>query len=45
MDDFECESAKLSSGLFPAVLQIDDRSESEVKIYEKAKNSLERLMG
>lgn len=45
LSDFECESVKLSSGLFPEISQADDRPESEIKIYEKAKDNFERLTG
>ena len=43
MNDFECESEKLSSGLFPEISQVDDRNEDEVKIYNKAKELLENI--
>ena len=45
LNDFESDSVKLSSGLFPEISQVDDRPPSEIKIYEKAKNSFERLTG
>lgn len=43
MNDFECESVKLSSGLFPEISQVDDRNEDEIKIYNKAKELLENI--
>lgn len=43
LNDFECNSVKLSSGLFPEVSHVDDRPLTEIKIYETAKRNLERL--
>lgn len=43
MNDFESESVKLSSGLFPEISQVDDRNEDEIKIYKKAKELLENV--
>jgi hypothetical protein len=45
MNDFECESVKLSSGIIPEASHIDDRPEAEIEIFEKAKNHFERLTG
>ncbi len=45
MNDFESESVKASSGLFPEISYVDDRPESEIKIFETAKKSFERLSG
>lgn len=45
MTDFECSSAKAASGLLPEINHIDDRPESEIIIFEKAKNNFERLTG
>ncbi len=43
MNDFESESVKLSSGLFPEITQVDDRNENEIKVYKKAKELLEKI--
>ncbi len=43
MNDFESESVKLSSVLFPEISQVDDRNEDEIKIYKKAKELLENI--
>jgi hypothetical protein len=45
MNDFECESVKLSGGLFPEISQIDIRPKEEKEIFEKAKVNLEMLTG
>ncbi len=45
MNDFESESVKSSSGLFPEISYVDERPENEIKIYENAKKSFERLTG
>lgn len=45
MADFECDSVKSSSGLLPEISHVDDRPVSEIEIFEKAKNSYERLTG
>lgn len=45
MNDFEAESVKSSSGLFPEISYFDDRPESEIKVYKTAKKSFERLSG
>lgn len=45
MNDFESESVKSSSGLFPEISYVDDRPESEIKVFEIAKKSFERLSG
>lgn len=45
MNDFESESVKLSSGLFPEISYADERPESEIKIFEQAKEHFERLTG
>ena len=43
MNDFESESVKASSGLFPEISYVDDRTEDEIKIFETAKTNFERL--
>ena len=43
MNDFESESVKLSSELFPEITQVDDRNENEIKVYKKAKELLEKI--
>lgn len=45
MNDFESESVKSSSGLFPEISYVDERPQSEIKVFETAKNSFERLTG
>lgn len=45
MNDFECDSVKLSSGLIPEMSHVDDRPESEIEIFNKAKINYERLTG
>ena len=45
MNDFESESVKLSSGLFPEISHVDERPESEIKIFNQAKEHFERLTG
>lgn len=45
MNDFESESVKASSGLFPEISYVDDRTEEEIKIFETAKTNFERLTG
>lgn len=45
MNDFESESVKASSGLFSEISYVDDRPESEIKIFETAKKGFERLSG
>jgi len=45
MNDFECESVRNSSGLFPEISQIDTRPKEEIAIFEKAKENLEKLIG
>jgi hypothetical protein len=45
MNDFECDSVKSGSGVFTEISYIDDRPESEIEIFEKAKHSYERLTG
>lgn len=45
MNDFECESAKLTSGMIPEMTHVDDRPEAEIKIFNKAKINFERLTG
>ena len=45
MNDFESESVKASSGLFPEISYVDDRPEDEIKIFETAKTNFERLTG
>lgn len=44
VNDFECDSVRLSSELFPEIFQVDDRLESEIEIYEVAKSNFERLI-
>lgn len=43
LNDFEAESVKLSSGLFPEISQVDDRNEDEIKVYKKAKELFENI--
>ncbi|WP_153395756.1 hypothetical protein [Chryseobacterium vaccae] len=45
MNDFECESVKLSSGIIPEINHVDDRPEVEMEIFNKAKINFERLTG
>lgn len=45
MNDFECESVRNSSGLFPEISQIDTRPKEEIAIFEKAKEKWEKLTG
>lgn len=45
MNDFESDSVKSNSGLFPEISYADDRPEEEIKIYETAKKGFERLTG
>lgn len=45
LKDFESESVKNSSGLFPEISQVDTRPEEEIEIYEKAKKQYEKLSG
>ncbi|WP_415328939.1 hypothetical protein [Chryseobacterium sp. MMS23-Vi53] len=45
MNDFESESVKLSSGLFPEISYTDERPESEIAIHNLAKEHFERLTG
>ncbi|UHO38852.1 hypothetical protein H5J24_01285 [Chryseobacterium capnotolerans] len=45
MNDFECESVKLSSGIIPEMTHVDDRPEAEIEIFNKAKINFERLTG
>lgn len=45
MNDFECESVKLSSGIIPEMTHVDDRPETEIEIFNKAKINFERLTG
>ena len=45
MNDFESESVKSSSGLFPEISYVDERPEKEIEIFETAKKSFERLTG
>lgn len=45
MNDFECESIKLSSGIIPEMTHVDDRPETEIEIFNKAKINFERLTG
>jgi hypothetical protein len=45
MNDFECESVRNSSGLFPEISQIETRPKEEIAIFEKAKINLEKLTG
>ncbi|OOV25086.1 hypothetical protein BXU11_16195 [Flavobacterium sp. LM5] len=45
MNDFESESVKSSSGLFPEISYVDDRPEDEINIFETAKTNFERLTG
>lgn len=45
MNDFESESVQSNSGLFPEISYIDERPESEIKIFNLAKENFERLTG
>ncbi|WP_264558945.1 hypothetical protein [Flavobacterium sp. N2270] len=45
MNDFESDSVKSSSGLFPEISYVDDRPDEEIKIFETAKKGFERLTG
>lgn len=45
MNDFECDSVKLSSGLIPEMSHVDDRPEEEIEVFNKAKMHYERLTG
>ncbi|MFK7907371.1 MAG: hypothetical protein AB8B69_19710 [Chitinophagales bacterium] len=45
LHDFECESVKLSSGLFPQVSYVDTRPMEEIEVFEKAKERYEALTG
>ncbi|SHF41644.1 hypothetical protein [Pedobacter caeni] len=43
MNDFGCESVKLSSGSFPEISYVDTRSQEEIVVFEKAKTRFENL--
>jgi len=45
LNDFESESVKLSSGLFPEITYADTRSPEEIEVFEIAKNRFEALTG
>ncbi|QTE36543.1 hypothetical protein J3L18_25995 [Mucilaginibacter gossypii] len=45
LSDFECESAKTSSNLFPEITHVDTRSNEEIEIFEKAKSRFETITG
>lgn len=45
MNDFECESVKLSSGIIPEMTHVDDRPKAEIEVFSTAKISFERLTG
>lgn len=45
MNDFECESVKLSSGLFPEIKQVDTRPAEEIEVFEIARGRYETLTG
>jgi len=45
LHDFECESVKLSSGLFPQISYVDTRPMEEIEVFEKAKERYEALTG
>lgn len=45
MNDFESESVKNSSGLFPEIKQVDTRPKAEIEIFEKAKEQYQQLSG
>ncbi|AXG69065.1 hypothetical protein KORDIASMS9_01284 [Kordia sp. SMS9] len=45
MNDFESESVKNSSGLFPELNQVDTRPAVEIEVFEKAKAEFEKLSG
>lgn len=44
INDFESQSRKLSSGLFPEIQHIDEPTKEELEIINKAKESLNRLL-
>ncbi|SDD52195.1 hypothetical protein [Pedobacter soli] len=43
MNDFQPESSRLSSGLFPEISYIDSRTEREIEIFEAAKAAHQKL--
>jgi len=43
LNDFESESVKNSSGLFPEISQVDTRPENEIEVFNKAKLQYEKL--
>lgn len=45
MNDFECESVKLSSGLIPEMSHVDNRPKTEIEVFNQAKINYERLTG
>lgn len=45
LNDFECESVKLSSGIIPEMTHVDDRPKAEIEIFNEAKINFERLTG
>ncbi|WP_163410007.1 hypothetical protein [Flavobacterium ajazii] len=45
INDFECDSVKFSSGIFPEISHIDTRSQKEIDVFEKAKLNLVRIIG
>ncbi len=42
-NDFESDSVKLSSGLFPEVTHVDKRGIDDIKIYKRAKELIESI--
>lgn len=45
LKDFECESVRLSSGLFPEITYVDNRPIEEIEIFNQAQTAYERLTG
>ncbi|UOE48616.1 hypothetical protein MTO98_29870 [Mucilaginibacter sp. SMC90] len=45
LSDFECESVRASSNLFPEITHIDTRSDEEIAVFEAAKNGFEAITG
>jgi hypothetical protein len=43
LNDFESESVKLSSGLFPEINHVDTRPKTEIEIYNSAKAAFTKL--
>ncbi|MCJ7933362.1 MAG: hypothetical protein MUW56_06905 [Chryseobacterium sp.] len=45
MTDFECDSVRQSSGLVPEMTHVDDRPETEIAVFNKAKINFEEITG